>query len=150
MIKSPQERQQDVEDELKKDYEVFNNRPYNGFIPDGLMDKFKVALMVNAPGTHQYNPNYLKILITKTEGDLNFIDFGLIVNLLIDTPFEKIFITLEEAIDYLESLLKSKIEYNAQGKEFERKMMAKKKTLEKLYGLDKSTTGLNGNHLRAQ
>lgn len=144
-MKTQEDKRKELDAELSRDYEAFNLNPYTGFIPDGLMEKFLVAFFTHPPSKHEIKPEYANLLVKKKERDLNHLDVGLVINVLFDTPFEKLHITMDDALEFHSQCYRAKLEYNKIGYEFQLKMGKKKETLEKIYGLDKNTTSLGHN-----
>lgn len=128
-----------IAEQIQRDAQTFMEKPYDGlFIPEGLIDKFKVAIMTIPPQAHNYNLKKLKEVAAKKEYDLNFLEVGMIVNLIFQIPFERLYITVEEGLDYTIQLEELRNEYNQKVNEENKKLEKKRTRLLELSGITKS------------
>ena len=132
--------QHDIDEQFKKDYQKFWDQNFDAFTPEGLIEKFKVAIMKIPPGVHQYNLGVLERIFKKKEYDLNFLEVGMIVNQIFMIPFECLYITIEEGLEYTKQLEKLRIDFNEQVDKRQSELEKKRKRLYQLAGLTNSIT----------
>jgi hypothetical protein len=126
---------QEIERQIQNDIDNYNNKIYDGFLPENFIEKFKQALMAVPIGTHQYSLEAIKKIISKRESEVNIVEVGMIINLLFMTPPNKIYDSLDQFINEMTEFNKVSVEYNRQNKEFEKTIIRKKDRLLKLSGI---------------
>lgn len=130
--------EKDIQDSIQVDYTRFNDHPYEGIIPEGLIEKFKIAIMASSPVMHNYKTDKLKEMIQKREVDLNVRDVGMIVNLIFQIPLDHLCDSIEEGLEYLSQLEQLRNEYNKNVEKFQKSMERKRTRLYELAGLSNS------------
>lgn len=128
--------EKDIKESMNASYEQFNNHAYEGFIPDGLIEKFRVAFMTVPPKAHGLKAAKVAEIAKLREVDLTMIDVGCIVNLLYMCAPATFCVTFEEAVEYVEQLSKVHNEYNYKVEQFQKSMQRKEMHLRRLAGLD--------------
>ena len=122
----------EIEQTLQKDLLNFYNRPYEGELPDNLIDLFKQAVFHAAPAAHQIHTIKIIQIFNKTEAELLFGEVGMIFKVITETPPFRMFDTPEEFLSTYEILEKVYIEYNAEVAEFGRRQAVKRNTLSRI------------------
>lgn len=133
----------EIDDQIKKDYSRMWNSPYEGKLPEGVLQKFREAIMLQSPITLQGAPMVMRDLLQTKEYDLKFFQVGVILNTIFSTPFERIFYTPEEALDALIEYKEIEIEYNNKVSSKQKEIEKKRARLLSLSGVTK-TIHLNG------
>lgn len=128
----------EIDNQLTKDYAAFYNKIYDGELPESLLQNFKKAFMYLVPSTHQYFMSRVKEMAAKTIRDLSVMEVGMIINLIVSTPPEKLYSSFDEAVDSLAILHKLRDDYNKAVEENQRKLKAKKERLMQLSGVGNS------------
>lgn len=121
--------QAEIDEQIKGDYERFWNSPYNGDMPDMFMFKFRTVLMFHNSKSLPATPHKIKELIGLSEGDLKFVDVGIILNTIFTIPFNSVYDSPEEAIDDVLRFVDIQNEFNKRvsevGAQIERKRLKK-------------------------
>lgn len=125
----------DIERQLQAEHQAFFASQFAKELPDDLIERFKKALMASAPGHHKYHSDKVKAIIVKKPYDLNYLDVGMIINLLFAVPFEKLYDSLEEAIEKNLELENIRELYNKIVNETEQRLSKKRGILLNLSGV---------------
>lgn len=127
---------QQINDEIQKEAIAFNNRIYDGLpLPEDILQKFRVGIMVG--GTDK--PELIKELISKDVSDLTWMQAGMVVNYVRRLPYERIFDTLGEALEYNIHLNEIVAYYNEICNKVDKDLESKRELKYKLAGLSNGT-----------
>ena len=130
--------QRDIEIQIAAEKQTFYLSKFDGKLPSDLIERFEKALMVSAPGQHQYHMDKVKLILSKEESELNYLELGMVINLLFSVPFDKLYSNLDEALEKNIELESVRIVYNTHVKETEDKLIKKKNILMNLSGVTKA------------
>lgn len=121
----------EIHEQINAMYNKFWQSPYEGRIPEGLMNKFREAIMFHSAISLKGSPQVIRDLLAMKEYDLKFLHVGIIINTLFPVPFNAMFYSPEEAMEALIEYKDIEVEYNhiveKKSKEIER---ARNKKLE--------------------
>lgn len=131
---SIQQTAQEIHQKIEAEWATFQNSPWPGVIPMDIVTIFKTCLMESPPMKHQIHVKKLKEILAKekTPKTLTYIELGLVINLILNSPLYLLSEDLTEALTKLERLEKARHEYNESAKEKETQLIAKKDTMLKL------------------
>jgi hypothetical protein len=129
----------DIDAQVKNDVDAFNNKVYDGFVPQSFLDMFKKAIMRIPPAQHQYPMGFVRRIVDKRLNEHTVLEVAQMINIIYSTPFGDIYDTIEEAISTTETFDKIRGEHNNKVQEFEKKTIAKKNRLMQLSGVVNST-----------
>lgn len=130
--------EQEIDRQIAGDYKRFYDAVYDGKLPDDLVERFKKVLMALAPGTHMARMDVCKGIISKKPYDLTNLEVGVVINLIFTAPFDKIYDTIEEAIDCNMELEKVRNGYNLAVDQMQKVLSGKKERLMDMGGVTKS------------
>lgn len=93
--------EQDIMEQVEREFDKFRNKLYDGPLPDGCLEKFKFAIFNLPWRAHGYNFAKVKTIIAKTfPSELTWLEVGMVLNLIAEVPYANFFDTLEEALEY--------------------------------------------------
>lgn len=125
---------QEIDKSIAQEALAFNSKTYDGLpLPDDIMEKFRQGVMV--VGFGEGNPHFYKELIGKPIEDLNWMEVGFVVNYVKRVPLDRLFDTLEEAVDYHVRLSEVQAAYNEVTVQLEKQLNQKRQMKYKLAGL---------------
>lgn len=130
--------EKDIQDQLAGDYNRFWNSIYDGKIPEGLISKFREALMFHTALSLQAHQSVMRELLETKDYDLKFLHVGVILNTLFSVPFNAIFFSPEEAMDSIIEYKEIEIEFNKRVEKRSKELEAKRQRLLTLSGVVKS------------
>lgn len=130
--------EREIDQQINNDLNRFYSSVFDGELPDDLLDRFKKSLMALAPASTKYNSEAVKKIISKRVNELSFMDVGLIINAVFAVPFEKVYNSIEEAIDKNMELELIREKYNKSVDDMQQSLTKKKNTLMKLSGITHS------------
>lgn len=133
----------DINSQIEREFEKFRNKVYDGELPYGLIEKFKVGLMMSSAGQHKYNLQKVKEIIAKAENDLTWLEVGMVINFVTEIPWERIYDSLEEAINYNIELSDFMVEYNKVIGRKNNELEKMRTRLLNLSGINNKTTKFN-------
>lgn len=134
--------EKDIDRAIQNDVDRFNHAIYDGTLPDTLFDMFKRCLMILPLTSHRLNPSYIKDMVAKRQNELNFIEVGVVINLIKDVSPREVYPSLEEFLDTSIIFEAVSTEYNKKISDFEKTCIKKKNFQMKIAGLDKSTISI--------
>lgn len=137
---------QELEDQIRReDIEPYLDKVYDGFVPDTLVDQFRIAMMYLPVTAHQYNMEDVEVMSLRRHDEVTNREIGLMLNVIFSIPFVSMYSSLEEGIEKTKVFQKLKEEYNKSTAAFQRKCDAKMNRLLKLSGVGNShDLGKNG------
>lgn len=119
----------EIDSQIKEDYNRFWHSQYDGALPSGIIFIFKQALMSQSCMSLQGAPEVLREIISKTEDSLKIFEVGMVLNTVLNTPFDRMYESIEQALDAATEIKQIEIGYNKMveevGKKLERKRMKK-------------------------
>lgn len=124
---------QEIDKQLAQEAVAFNNKLYDGRpLPADIIQKVRQGIMiVGCKSGHQA----MKELITREVSDLTWMEAGFVINFVQLIPYERIFDTVEEALDYHILLNEIQKEYNEVTMQLEKEINQKRQMKYKLAGL---------------
>lgn len=87
----------DIEELIQQERKAFEDSKYEGKIPSWMIAAFKRAVMANPASAHKMPDVLLIRLMEITKAQMKIIDIRAIINLLYNTPFDKMFKDEEDA-----------------------------------------------------
>lgn len=136
--------EQEINQQIAQEYQKFNTAKYPGELPKNLMVYFKKALLVVSPNTHKMTVSVLNSIVCKKQNDLNFLEVGSIVNVILEAPLSILNEDLNAALKILEEVENTRIDFNLKIKEAQERLNEKRANLVNLSGLN------NGNFKMAK
>lgn len=134
----------DIADQIEKeDIIPYLNKIYDGFVPESVVEQFRVAMMHLPPSLHKYSMLDVETMANKKAGEINNREIGMMLNVIFSIPFATMYSSLEEGVEKTREFEKIKTEYNKNSAAFQRKCDAKRARLLKLSGVGNSS-GMNG------
>jgi hypothetical protein len=136
------------ESEIDKQIEALHDKHrmaiYDGpALPENIIDMFKVGLMVipvsDINEGRGFNYIRVKEIVKKQVKELTWLEAGMIINFIQLVPPEKLFITLEEMLDFYIRLSDIVVEYNKTTSKWTREVEAIRSKLKSTSGIIKST-----------
>lgn len=125
---------------LKEDIEPYNAKVYDGFLPETLVDQFRVAIMMLPLTQLPYSLDEIEVLSGRRHDEVTNKELGMILNVIAGVAFASMYSSLEEAIEKSRVIMKIRDEYNKSSGAFQRKVDAKMKRLLSLSGVTNSTS----------
>lgn len=123
---------QQIDKELADEAIAFNNKLYDGRpLPEDIIHKVRQGIMIVGCKAHQS----MKELIAKDVTELNWMEAGFVINFVQGIPYERIFDTVEEALDYHIMLGEIQRDYNEVTMQLEKELNQKRQMKYKLAGL---------------
>lgn len=119
--------QQQIEKQINDEMQEFFNSPFTSKLPLDIIETFKKAIWVCPFG--QLHVEKVKELMGKKPKELNFVEVGVIVNKIMEAPFEKLYTNLNVALAKHEILEKVVIEFNHAKRNKEVELSQRKQTL---------------------
>lgn len=131
----------DIEKSIEQEWAKFQHSPWPGSIPKDVIVNFKKCLLEAPPMKHQIHVKVIKDILAKEKSTekLTYVELGLAINLILNSPLFVLSDDLDAALVKLERIEKMRIEYNNSAKEKETQLIQKKQTLIQL------ATGGGGN-----
>lgn len=134
----------DLEAQIQReDIEPYLNSVYDGYLPDSLIDQFRIAVMHLPPTAHKYPMQEVEKLSLRRPNEVTVRELGMILNVIFAIPFVAMYHDLEEGICKTMIFEKIKDDYNQSTGAFDRKCQKKMERLLKLSGVGNSTP-MNG------
>lgn len=127
---------QQIEAEIKKEFDGFYASRNLLKIPDRFYDVFKEALMINSPSKFKMPTKFIKNILSKRPTDLTNQEVRLILNVCFDCPLEIYGNNFNEAIDKLEEFDTLSTSLNRVLGKKEAELNQKKATMISLAGID--------------
>src|SRR3982751_10927 len=93
-----------IDGQLQEEFNRFYQRLNQKKLPDNFMEMLKKAVMVQSPNQHTINAKTLREMISKKPDSLTVVEVGIMFNIILSTPIEKMFGSLEEAFDVWEQI----------------------------------------------
>lgn len=125
----------DLQKQFVKEVNEFNAKVYDGNVPKNFMEIFKKAFMALPPSLHKYDMTFAKKLVSKRYNEISFLELGGMINMIYDTPFEKLYDSIEEGIDTTIEFDRLQDEYNKISRDFQAKMKEKYNRLAEICGI---------------
>jgi len=120
---------------LNKEYAEFQTSVYDGLVPEGLIQRFINGIMVLPPHGHKILMNILRGIISKTEQELTHEEVGVVIKVLLNIPFDKLYENLFEAIEKHSEFENFVLEYNQKVDDLQQRMNRKKDSMMNLGGV---------------
>lgn len=114
---------------LKEDIDPYLNKVYDGYVPDSLVDQFRIAMMHLPPTAHKYSMDDVETMSLRRPNEITNRELGMILNVVFALPFISMYGSLEEGIEKTRVFEKIKEDYNESTAAFNRKVEAKKTML---------------------
>ena len=131
----------EINKQIQERYDKLRNMIYDGPpLPSGLIEKFKVGIMLIPPAHHKFNMLRVKELINKKESELTWLEAGMVINFVQEIEPQKLFITIEETCDFLIGLTDIVSEYNKITSKWNKEIEALRNRLLNTSGIIKSTS----------
>lgn len=127
---------QEIDKQLATEALAFNSKLYDGRpLPDDLIQKLRQGIMIMGCKGAGGQAAAMKELIAKDVTELSWMEAGWVINFVQSIPFERIFDTVEEALDYHILLGDIQKEYNEVTMQLEKELNQKRQMKYKLAGL---------------
>lgn len=137
---------ENLQDQInREDVDPYLNKVYDGFVPESLVEQFRIAMMYLPITAHKYSMEDVETLSLRRPDEVTNRELGMMLNVIFCIPFASMYESLEEGIEKTKVFEKIKDEYNKSTAAFQRKCDAKMNRLLKLSGVGNSTP-MNGNH----
>lgn len=133
----------EIQQQIEREYEKSRNKIYDGELPYGLLEKFKVGLFMAAYSQHKFNLIKVKEIISKRDDQLTWMEVGMIANFVVEIPWERLFDNLEEALDYNIELSDFMVSYNDMITKKQKELERMRDRLLNLSGINNKTTKFN-------
>ena len=128
-----------IDEQIQGDYARFYNKIYDGELPEDLIELFKKAFMALSPNTHQYHANKVKEMGAKSVRDLTNLELGMVINLIVSVPPERLYKTFDESVDNILRIEVIRKQYNEIVDKMNQELGKKKERLMGLSGVVRST-----------
>jgi len=128
----------------REDVIPYLNKVYDGFVPDSLIEQFRIAMMHLPLTAHKYSMEDVETLSIRRPNEVTNRELGMILNCVFAVPFVSMYESLEEAIEKTKVFEKIKEAYNKSTAAFQRKCDAKMNRLLQLGGVGNSAPMNNG------
>lgn len=126
----------EIDQQLAQEALAFNSKPYDGRpLPSDIIQKLRQGLMIIGCKGAGAQAAAMKELIARDVDDLTWMEAGWVINFVQGIPFERIFDTLEDALDYHILLGEIQREYNEVTMQLEKELNQKRQMKYKLAGL---------------
>lgn len=127
-------KNKEIEEQINSDYQVFLYQKYSGHIspPKNILDIFKKAVMALPPFFHKIDFNKIEWIIKTKYADLTNDDLNEMIKLIFNTPLDKMFDSIEQAVPEMKQITKFSVSYNTMISEFQQKLQDKSKMLQTL------------------
>lgn len=127
---------QEIDRQLAQEALAFNSKLYDGRpLPEDIIQKVRQGIMVLGCKGAGEQASAMKALIAKNVTDLSWMEVGWVVNFVQNIPYERVFDTVEEALDYHINLGQIQKEYNEVTMQLEKELNQKRQMKYKLAGL---------------
>ncbi len=135
---------QEIEAKLQReDIQPYLNKVYDDFLPESLVEQFRIAMMYLPPAAHQFPMKLVEAMAFKSANEVTVADLGHMINTIYSVPFASMYGSLEEGIEKTKVFDKIRDEYNKSTAAFERKVAVKRQRLLNLSGVNNGTTHLH-------
>lgn len=136
-----------IEQDIEAEWAKFQNSSWPNAVPPDLITVFKAALLESPPMKHQVHTKKLRAILKKEKPKekLTYIEIGLIINIVLNSPLFILSDDIETALTKLEVIEGIRSQYNDTVKEKETQLISKKQTLLKL--ADPAGTGTGNGKL---
>lgn len=124
--------EEDINLEVQNDFANYYNKPYDGELPDSLIELFKIALFKVPPQIHQLHVSKLKYLCNVKPRDLTVIEVGIVMNVIMAASFDVLYKDLEESLDSHGELEIVQMKYNKDVAELENRCVSKRNSMLRL------------------
>lgn len=131
--------EKEINEQIQKKYERFYTSPYDGFIPPRFKEMFRKAVMEVQPANMEIKPLSIKAVLETPEHDLNRVQFGVMMNMIMSIPLKHLFESPEQAMEEMQPMVEAMVEYNAKTEKLAREMAIEKQSKMRLAGLTKET-----------
>lgn len=128
----------------REDIEPYLNKVYDGFVPESLVEQFRIAMMFLPVTAHKYSMDDVDTMIQRRHDEVTNREIGMMLNVIFSIPFASMYASIEEGVEKTRAFEKIREEYNKSTAAFQRKCDAKMKRLLELGGVGGNSTGLNG------
>lgn len=136
---------QSLQDQIRReDIEPYLNSIYDGFVPESLVDQFRVAIMLLPLTAHKYSLRDIDLMSKRRPDEITVRELGMMLNVVFAVSWASMYTSIEEAIEITFAFEKLKEEYNKSTGAFDRKCQAKLQRLMKMSGITHSTPMNNG------
>ena len=130
--------EQEIEKQLNAQTLKWNEKIYDGKpLPADFIKIFKRAIFTIPPASHQYNMNKVKKMISQRADEVTMVEVGMMINVIYSTPPEKIYSSIEEAVDTTLIFDGVREEFNRVSAAFEYSMVGLKTRLMNMSGVVK-------------
>lgn len=141
---SPEQIEQQI---TKEDILPYLHGVYDGYVPESLIEQFRIAVMHLPVTAHRYSMEDVEKISLRNPKEVTVRELGMIINVVFSIPFVAMYESLEEGIAKTMIFEKIKDDYNKSTAAFERKVEAKRKRLLGLSGVGNSTK-MGGNGMK--
>lgn len=129
--------QKQVDKIVHKDYADFQTSVFVGVVPKGIVQLFINAIMTIAPQAHHTLISMIEGISNKTEETLTIEELSVVVKVLLNTPFDKLYADLWEAIERHKEIENFVATYNAVVDAKTKELTRKRESLLNLSGVNK-------------
>lgn len=129
---------EDIARQMTKRSEEAYSRPYTGraAFPDDIIDVYKKAVMAHSySGLENSDTQKIKQVAGKRHDDLSIIEVGWVINVIFSTPFDKLFASFEEAMDWVDKLNEVREEYKVITTAIQKELIRQQDALLKIAGI---------------
>jgi hypothetical protein len=127
-----------IDGQLQEEFNRFYQRLNQKKLPDNFMEMLKKAVMVQSPNQHTINAKTLREMISKKPDSLTVVEVGIMLNIILSTPIEKMFGSLEEAFDVWEQIDELRKTFNKEVDEIKVTLEKKRVKMMEIAGLTKA------------
>lgn len=132
---SDQAKLKRIQQQLDEKHGKFLKQAYDAKVPDGLIQSFINAIMTIPPQGHKVMLEVIEGVTSKTEEELTFEEVGIVIKVLLNTSWDKLYADLHEAIEKHRDIENFIIVYNEKIAKHENALRAERETLMKLAGV---------------
>lgn len=124
----------EIQAELNKDSLKFYNVPFQGQLPDRIVELFGLAVFYVAPSVHQMQASKIKEILSKTKDELLVGEVGVIVNVILNAAPFYLYRDSDDFLETQEAFEKLFIQYNKDVTDFTQRQERKRRSMIELGG----------------
>lgn len=128
-----------INKQLNEEFEKHQKAVFEGIVPQGLVQRFINGIMTLPPHGHKILCSAIRSIINKTEEELTHEEVGIVIKVLLNIPFDKLYTDLFEALDKHTEFENFVVYYNQKVDALQQTLNRKKDALMNLGGVRKNS-----------